>query len=96
MEALQIPKGTRYGSWKIVEELAADRRGNRQFLCQCVCGSRVSVLLMNLRRGKTRGCVNCCSVRGIRGRPRKNQVHEAVLPLARKIKKQKLKDAGII
>lgn len=93
---LVIPDGSRYGSWIIQEEIGPDRRGNRQFLCKCTCGNKVVVLLMNLRRGTSLGCMDCCSSRGKKGRPSMSFLERQARQAVRNYKAKMLKDAGII
>lgn len=94
--ALIIPPNSRYGAWTILEEIGPDRRGNRQFICQCTCGTKSIVLLMNLRRGTSKGCPKCCSKRGVKGRPKLSGRKLRARQVKRNRKYKSLEDAGIL
>lgn len=57
MVALLDLVGHRYGRLLVIEQ-AESRRGNTQWLCQCDCGTMVTVDVSNLRR-KRRPNVSC-------------------------------------
>ena len=57
-----------YGLWLVVKEIPAEdlpdegkrKTSRRRLLCECVgCNREFSVLLENLRRGKSKGCSQC-------------------------------------
>ena len=53
---LEIKQGEKYTRLSIVKELSRAKSGHRAFLCACECGNTKSVLMGDLRSGKTRSC----------------------------------------
>jgi len=92
--AIEVPSGTRFGQWVVDRELTANQRGQRQFLCKCTCGSESSVLLLNLRRGRSKGCRNCC--RGGRRVGPMSESEKARRRFKRELHVAELKEFGII
>jgi hypothetical protein len=58
MPRLDLPPGTLFGSWTVLNE-APRKTGQpyaRYFLCRCVCGTEREVFLHHLKRGKSTNC----------------------------------------
>jgi hypothetical protein len=54
MKRVQV-EGHKFGRWTV--EIEADRRkGHRQWLCRCECGSKKVIFGTNLKRGLSRSC----------------------------------------
>lgn len=57
---LNIETGTRFGRLEVLKEtypyIPPCGKKARRFICMCSCGKEISVLLMNLRKGKTKSC----------------------------------------
>jgi hypothetical protein len=51
---LNIPNGTRFGKWYVINELTGRKR--RTFLCRCDCGMEREVSRSNLTSGKSTCC----------------------------------------
>lgn len=56
-------RGDVYGDLTVIQEVRHGKGKPRQIRCQCGCGNRVTVLLGNLRSGKTKSC-GCALVHG--------------------------------
>ena len=52
-------KGQQFGQWLVLKRGLNTTSGQAQWLCRCSCGSEISVIGSDLRRGKSTKCVDC-------------------------------------
>jgi hypothetical protein len=59
MRKLKAPKeesGLKYNRLTVVEFVGVDKHGKRKWLCECDCGSKIVVVLSEVKSGHTRSC----------------------------------------
>ena len=59
---LNIPSGTRFGEWIVIEEaepIGSGVRIQRRMICKCTCGIQKIVSLCSLRTGRSQRCKKC-------------------------------------
>jgi hypothetical protein len=52
--------GQTFGSWVVIEE--QETTGHRSWMCKCSCGTIKNVLQTHLIQGKSKSCLQCCSL----------------------------------
>lgn len=56
-KAIDVPKGTRFGYWEVVEyEGFSEKRHNQILLCKCVCGTLRGISFPELSSGRSKSC----------------------------------------
>lgn len=59
MKRIEVKVGEKYGDLKVLREVDPSASGKRQMLCQCSCGTNVTVRLGHLRSGHSQTCGKC-------------------------------------
>jgi hypothetical protein len=54
--AVDVPPGTVFGRWTVIQEAPTHPGGVRVMSCRCECGTQKVVLLSTLRSGRSRSC----------------------------------------
>ncbi len=57
MKRIEVKPGETFADLKVIKEV--ESKGKRHFLCQCVCGTKVTVRLGHLRSGHSTACGSC-------------------------------------
>ena len=75
MSRLNDMTGMQFGRLKVISRSKNNAKGQAQWKCRCSCGAELTVLGVNLRRGRTRSCG--CLHREIAGQvaAKSNRVH---------------------
>lgn len=58
MRRIEVGPGSQYGGLQVIRE-TGKVAGKRTFLCQCLCGQKVTVRLGHLRSGHSTSCGKC-------------------------------------
>lgn len=61
MTRVEIPPGTKYGSFTVIE-FAGVKNGKAQYLCKCDCGNTIVVDSYALRHRDNPACFNCHNI----------------------------------